>query len=205
MLFQTSTKTFKVYHFLRACHRVHNPVTLWLFVPFTQAFGSPREQETTNTPSRGNEIITYLHNKVILAKSVQHVTANPTLVLLFAWLSAAAELTTHSTLHCRGSCIQLFWLSSGAFPTAAPPHQPSAHLFGCLREASVGSAMVGLLTPTLWGSGTSSAQPGVPSPTRPPPLLPDSKPWLRCAVPHPGSLSHLPGVICSAGPLCPGP
>lgn len=71
---------------------MHNPITLQLFVPFTQALGSPREQETTNTPSEGNEIITYLHNKVILAKSVQHVKANPTLVL-FAWLSAVVEFT----------------------------------------------------------------------------------------------------------------
>lgn len=71
---------------------MHNCVILQLFVPFTQAFGSPREQETTNTPSGGNETITYLHNKVILAKSVQRVKANPTLVL-FAWLSAVVEFT----------------------------------------------------------------------------------------------------------------
>lgn len=92
MLFKISTKTSR-FSFLRARHRAHDSVTSQLFVPFAQALGSPREQETTNTPSGGNEIITYLHNKVILAKSVQHVKANPTVLLLFAWLSAVAEFT----------------------------------------------------------------------------------------------------------------
>lgn len=47
-----------------------------------QAFESPGEEETTNTPSGGYEIITYLHNKVILVKSVQHMKANLALVLI---------------------------------------------------------------------------------------------------------------------------
>lgn len=127
----------------------------------------------------GNEIITYLHNKVILARSVQHVKANPTLALI----SCLTFRRSRIYLKKQSPLLQLlhptlpavFWWISPCSFTLPGSHQPSALIvrlsrmsfcFILLRQSSC-HQVFGSATPALLPAACLRPHKVTPTLTRP--------------------------------------
>lgn len=139
----------------------------------------------------GNEIITYLHNKVILARSVQHVKANPTLALISCLtfqafqnlLKKAISAATAPTSNSPGCLLvnislqlHLAWLTPALRTDCSPVSD----------ELLFYSAQTELLPPSLWVSNTSFAPSSLsPTPQSHPHSYQTHNLWLRCVVPLP--------------------